>query len=137
MTTLRTALVVLVVLVSGCSALAPSPTLPGTSMSLVTAPAYSMPPGAISACAAAALNPVVVSRDGDHLIFLNTASKAPVAVIWPHGFTARLVNGKGELLDPSGAVIGVEGDTLSDLGGGIGSDSDAFFVCMIGNRIYP
>lgn len=133
---MRVAAIVLVATVAACSSVAPATTAPGSALTIDTAPAHSSPPGVITACAAAGLLPVIVSRQGDALILLNATSRQPVAVIWPHGFTARLVNGKGELLDPSGTVVAVEGDTLSDIAGGIGADP-VFGVCSVGGRTYP
>jgi len=132
----RLTALLLAIAASGCSASA-TPTLGGVELTIQTAPAYSPEPGAVEAFPAALLLPVRIGRVGNRLTFIGASSGQEVAVTWPHGFTARLIDGKGTLLDPSGAVIGREGDTLSDLGGGIGDDPAAGFgVCAIGSHIY-
>ena len=133
---MRFAAVVLMAAVAGCSNVAPTSAPTAMLLTIETAPTLTAPPGGVAACALARLLPIVIKRDGDRLMFVNAQSSQTVAVIWPHGFSARVVNGKGELLDPSGAIIGTEGDTLSELGGGFGAEGQAFGVCSIGNRTY-
>ena len=41
----------------------------------------------------------------------------PMALVWPRGFTARLVGGRLEVVAPDGTVVGRDGEQVSDLGG--------------------
>jgi hypothetical protein len=61
---------------------------------------------------------------------------SPTPIVWVYGFSARLVDGKAELVAPDGTVVAREGDVLSNLGGGLGSTGDAFHVCSIGSTTY-
>jgi hypothetical protein len=88
------------------------------------------PTGAAEVCNQALFEPLVVGRTGDRLTFAGATSGQVVTVIWPRSFTARFIDRKGAFVDPSGMVIGREGDTLTDLGGG--GDT----VCSIGGHIY-
>jgi hypothetical protein len=75
-------------------------------------------------------------RSGSELIFISTGgSGAQRHLVWPHGFSARLVDGKGELLDPDGRVIAREGDVIADIGGGMFSH-DTFSVCSVNGVEY-
>jgi hypothetical protein len=127
---LRILPLVLAVAIAGCTGKAPA----GGGLTIDTALAFSPEPGVAEVCNQALLEPLVVGRTGDWLTFTGATSGHAAAVVWPHGFTARIIDGKGALLDPSGAVIGREGDTLTDVGGG--SSGDGFAVCSIGSHIY-
>ena len=52
---------------------------------------------------------------------LRSADGTLTAVEWPFGYTARIANGKVELLDETGQVVAREGDDIS-VGGGFGND---------------
>ena len=52
-------------------------------------------------------------------------------IVWPRGFSARLIDGRGELIAPDGTVIGRDGDVLDHMGGS-GPSPDAFHVCDVG-----
>jgi hypothetical protein len=122
----RLVTLLLAVVLVGCTGEAPA----GGALTIDTAPAFSPQSGAVEVCNQALLEPLIVGRTGDRLTFTGATSGHASAVIWPHGFTARVIDGKGALLDPSGTVLGREGDTLTDLGGGGGA------VCSIGGRTY-
>ncbi|HEX7948911.1 MAG TPA: hypothetical protein VF494_01075 [Candidatus Limnocylindrales bacterium] len=100
------------------------------SLQIATRPALSPAPGQAEVCMQALFDPVIIGRQGDKLTFTSVDTGQEVDLVWPHGFSATVVAGKGELLDSSGVVIGREGDTLSNLGGG--GDQ----VCSIGTHIY-
>ncbi|MGH2464745.1 MAG: hypothetical protein ACRDGI_04725 [Candidatus Limnocylindrales bacterium] len=87
-------------------------------------------PGQVEACDQALFGPVIIGHQGDLLTFTSADTSQNVELVWPHGFRAMLVARQGELVDSSGLVVGDEGDTLSNLGGG-GND-----VCSIGTHIY-
>lgn len=70
------------------------------------------------------------------MVFVAVATGRQTAVVWPHGFAARLVNGQAEPIAPDGVVIGREGDVLDNLGGSSGLGG-AFFVCSVGRKTYP
>jgi hypothetical protein len=100
------------------------------SLQIATRPALSPAPGEAEVCTQALFGPVIIGRQGDKLTFTSVDTGQEVDLVWPHGFNATVVAGKGELLDSSGVVIGREGDTLSKLGGGGGQ------VCSIGTHVY-
>ena len=90
-------------------------------------------------CPAAAFPDMRVSRDGSTLVFLrvggaggaesSTGPRGRIDPIWPPGWSARLVTGRAELVDPEGRVVAREGDVIRGLGGGNGA------VCLgIGAR---
>jgi hypothetical protein len=107
----------------------------------VTGPA--LPPGATRlqietespslqfTCATALLSPVRVATDGDALVLVNVESGETIPVVWPSGFAAWRMDGRGELAGPYGNIIGREGDVLEWLGGGTGAD-DVFHICGMG-----
>jgi hypothetical protein len=82
-----------------------------------------------------ALLAVKIARSGDALVALNASDTSRVNVIWPHGFTAVLLNGSAEILSPQGTVVGREGDVLDNLGGGPDA-SGQFVICSIGASRY-
>lgn len=101
----------------------------GTPLSLATYPRS-------GGCRQAALLPVSIGREGDEIVFVSVAAPGrKVSVAWPDGFSARLVDGVAELVDPNGIIVGREGDRLDNLGGG-SDDSGRFNVCSIGSVTY-
>jgi hypothetical protein len=100
------------------------------ALQISTRPALTLASGEAEACDQAHFGPVVVGHGGDRITFTSVDTGAAVPLVWPHGFAARLVGDKAELMDSVGAVIAREGDTLSDLGGG--GDQ----VCSIGLHMY-
>lgn len=87
-------------------------------------------------CPAAGLVAVRVGRAGDELVFLSVATGERVSVVWPHGFTAREVDGVAVLVGRDGAVIAREDDVLDNLGGGPDISDSAFYVCSRGSTLY-
>lgn len=117
----------------------PRGTLPPGATSLALAvedPATPRPSGAVWACRMANAGPVRVARDNGELIFMSLDGRAQVPLVWPRGFSARLVNRRAELVARDGSVLAREGDVLNKLGGGLGAVGDAFHVCTVGGKIY-
>lgn len=88
------------------------------------------------ACPLAALLPVRLVRDGQSLAFDMVDTGQRVPVVFPYGFSGRLVAGQGQIVAPEGVVIAQEGDVLSRLGGG-SADNNDFVVCFTSPDEYP
>jgi hypothetical protein len=114
-----------------------SPASGGTPLTIQAEQAPTpLPSGAVWACPQALLGPLRVARSGSELVFISTTTGGRANVVWPFGFSARLVNGQAQLVAPNGTVIAREGDVLGDLGGGLGLKGDAFHICSINGTIY-
>lgn len=127
-------LVVLLLVVVGLfrvSPLWPGPSLPtgATPLTLVTEPAHLIP---TFACETALLAPARIAVAGDALVLVPESGGAPIKVVWPTGWAAWRRDGRAELVDRDGTVVGREGDVVQGFGGGTGVD-DAFHVCQIGD----
>jgi hypothetical protein len=103
----------------------------GEPLTIVTEP----PSFHYTGCQLARLEPVRMERAASEIVFGSVQTGDPVAVTWPYGTTGWLINGKAELLAPDGTLISTEGQTLDDLGGGLGLDN-RFHVCQIGTHVY-
>ena len=108
----------------------PGPSLPSgaTRLHINTAAPHLFP---TFACEAALLVPARVTADADNLILVSVASGDALDVVWPSGWAAWRLSGQAQLVGRDGSVFAREGDVLSDLGGGTGTD-DVFHVCIIG-----
>jgi hypothetical protein len=95
----------------------------------VEPPAQPQPSGQNLLCALGLYVPVRLGRSGDAVTLTNTYGDVN-ALIWPRGFAAWLVDGKAEILAPDGTLVGREGDTLANLGGG--GDT----ICSVGDKMY-
>jgi hypothetical protein len=80
-------------------------------------------------CGMAALTPIRVERDGVAMVFADEASGNRLQVVWPNGYSARLLNGRAELVPPDGSVLAREGDVLSRLAAGSADNGD-LLVCI-------
>lgn len=106
------------------------PALPdgATRLTLSTAEPHLIP---TFGCATALLGPVRVTTTDDDMIFLTAETGEPVGIVWPSGWAAWRLDGRGELVDRDGAVVAREGDIIHDRFGGGGGDG-TFHVCAIG-----
>ena len=102
----------------------------------VEEPAPPLPSGAFSVCNQARAGPVRVARDGQMLVFTSLAGKTAADLIWPRGFTARLLDGRAELVARDGSVIARDGDVLDGMSGGIGATGNAFHICSVAGKGY-
>lgn len=100
----------------------------GQPLAIRTEPAY--PTGF---CSQALLGSVRIERSGSQLVFEMVTTAELVPIVWPYGYSARVVDGRAELLAADGSVVGREGDVLEQLGGGLGAN-DIFHVCAVGDR---
>lgn len=129
-----------VLVVFGCASPYPARTpapLPADAVELdlqTAAPATSSA-GGIDTCPDAQLEQVRLARDGNQVRFLLEDTGDPRAVIWPRGFSARLYQGRAELVAPDGEVIAAEGELLNGVGGS-GPAPDPFSVCTVGSTTY-
>jgi hypothetical protein len=70
-----------------------------------------------------------VGRKADEMVFMLASDEHQVVVVWPPGFSARLVNGRAELVTPSGEVLAREGDIITNLSG-VAADNGDTLVCL-------
>jgi hypothetical protein len=122
-------LVVVTVFVGGGLALRilprePAPLPSGaTPLSLRTEPWKLWPIGGFG-CPMALISPIRVERDGTTMTFASVEGPGQVPVVWPHGYSARLLAGRAELVAPDGSVLAAEGATISNLSGGAADNGD-------------
>jgi hypothetical protein len=99
-------------------------------------------PDVIRACGAALLNPFRLHIDlSDPSQVWGTYENGGrrFEITWPRGFTVRTI-AEPAVLDPSGKVVGRDGQLVEDAGGGIpnpGDPSDSAVICSIGGTSYP
>ena len=67
-------------------------------------------------------------------LFVSLDTKSVADLVWPRGFSARLLDGRAELNRRDGSVIAREGDVLDDMGGG--GMGGAFHVCTVAGKNY-
>ena len=80
-------------------------------------------------CGMAGLTPIRVERDGVSMVFADAASGNRLQVVWPDGYSARLVNERAELIPPDGSVLARDGDVISDLAAGAADNGD-LLICL-------
>lgn len=69
-------------------------------------------------------------HDGDAIAF-EYLDGTPARLVWPRGFSGRLLDGRAELVAPDGSVVGRDGDVLDNLVGGAGD------ICEVNGVGYP
>jgi hypothetical protein len=77
----------------------------------------------------AALTPIRVERDGGSMVFVDAASGNQLQVVWPNGYSARLIDERAELIPPDGSVLAREGDVISNLASSAADNGD-LLVCL-------
>lgn len=126
------------VLAAGCGDQWPTRTpfpLPSgaAAVALPTAsPGGARPADGVALCQTALVVPVRITWDRpDGIVLFVNQLGTPLALVWPRGFSARVVGDRLEIVAPDGTVIGRDGDTLDRLGGG----GDA--ICEVNGVFYP
>ena len=122
----RVALVALAASVLAACAAEPQP-----SVELIAVPTQS--PGPFldlgpSGCPGALLEGTLVRHDEAGVAVEMDPNLPPAVVVWPHGWSARDVDGLRELLDDGGRAVAREGDRMS-AGGGFYPPRDWFTPC--------
>ena len=112
-------LAVAAVLLAGCTA-DQSPTPSPESIALLTEPAPAQ------ACMEALAMGTLVF-DPRSTLAIGGPSGERTPVMWPFGYSARLVDGTLELLDNRGQLVAREGDRI-EMGGGFGA-GNLFYAC--------
>ena len=74
--------------------------------------------------------PIRVERDGGAMVFTRVDIGERLSVVWPSGYSARLLNGRAELVAPDGSVLARERDVISNLGGGGSADNGDILLCF-------
>lgn len=96
------------------------------SITLLTAP------GPVDACMDALAQGTLVPDPRSGLA-LATSSGERMAVMWPFGFSAHLVDTDIVLVDESGELVAREGDVIQ-MGGGSGANG-LFYACAEGIQV--
>lgn len=120
---------------AACAPTTPAPLPSGaTELGLATqrAPALALD---IGGCASAGVEPVRVAVDADTMVFIAVRSGERRRLVWPAGFTARLLGGVGELVTPLGNTYARQGDVLSRLQGSP-DDSGEILLCFASSNEY-
>ena len=73
--------------------------------------------------------PIRVERDRGAMGFTTVDDGERRSVVWPSGFSARLLNDRAELVTPEGSVLARDGDVISGLAGAAADNGD-ILVCI-------
>ena len=99
-----------------------------TPLAVRTQPWRLWPPAGFG-CAMATVTPVRMDRDGEFVVFADETSGNRLPLVWPNGFSARLVDGRAELVSPNGSVLAREGAVISNLATGAADNGD-ILICL-------
>jgi hypothetical protein len=80
-------------------------------------------------CPMGLVTPVRVGRDGAAMVFARIDIPERIDLIWPSGFSARLVGARAELIAPNVSILAREGDVISNLAGAA-ADDGSILVCF-------
>lgn len=103
-----------------------------TALTLETAAPATSDPGPGWACAESTPVSVRVVREGDAVV-IKTVTGERIDLVWPRGFSARLLDGRAEIVAPDGSVVAREGDEIPS-GTLSGPASD---ICGVNGVYYP
>lgn len=103
-----------------------------TALILETAPPAASGPGPAWACAESTPVSVRVVRNGETVVF-ETVTGGRIDLVWPRGFSARLLDSRAEIVAPDGSVVAREGDEIPSgtLSGPAGD------ICGVNGTYYP
>jgi hypothetical protein len=121
-----------------------SPGAQGQALSIVNDAAPTpLPSGLSYSCPLTLTNMSLrVEVAGTRLVVVDATTLSPVDAVWPYGFSARLIDGKAELLASDGTVVAREGDVLTSVNGhegsagGAGGSAGAFDVTGFNGDCY-
>jgi hypothetical protein len=108
------------------------PNAEALGLAVQPAPLWTLPFGG---CPTALIQPVRVARDANSLVFLATDDGTRRQLVWPAGFSARVVVGHAQLVTPNGSVYASEGDVLTSLIGAAADNGD-MLVCFASSAEY-
>lgn len=112
----------------------PAPLPSGAArLDLQTQPSRWWPPSGLG-CPAAQVQPLRVELVDGEIAFSVADDGARVSVSWPPGFSARLLDGRAELVTSEGEVLARDSDVISNLAGGAADNGD-ILVCI--SLAYP
>jgi len=126
--------------VAGCGAASPP-----TATPLLATPSPATPPPATHVSITLLTEPAPAQACMDALaqgtlvpdprsgLALATSTGERMPVMWPFGYSARLVDGEIELVDGTGAFVAREGDVIQ-MGGGSGANG-LFYACAEGIQV--
>ncbi len=83
------------------------------------------------ACPGNTVQPSKVVRHGEAVVFILQTTGQPIDLVWPRGFSARLLNDRAEVVAPDGTVVLREGDVFSDIISGVPD------ICEVKGVGYP
>ena len=99
-----------------------------TPLALRTQPWVLWPPSGFG-CPMATVTPARMDRDGTIVVFADEASGNRLPLVWPNGFSARLLDGRAELVRPDGSVLARDGDVISRLATAAADNGD-ILICF-------
>lgn len=63
------------------------------------------------------------------MVFADEASGNRLPVVWPTGYSARVLDGRAELVPPNGSVLARDGDVISNLAS-TAADNGDYLICL-------